>query len=175
MVYLKKNALGLSLLEVTISIALLMLIVTLSMPLFMLHNRLSARAEIESLYSLMLYLQRKAYLERRPQKLVFDSTTNSYRAGDKKVKLSPGIVFGKSTSIPQVPSKLDVHTTTKDKAASTFKNNSVFFYPDGAVTAGTVYLTDSKRSCAYAITCGVAQISFIRKYCYTQRKWRHIT
>jgi len=48
----------------------------------------------------------------------------------------------------------------------TFKNAQITFYPDGIISAGTVYLTDTDQKTCYALTCGVGSVSFLRAYRY---------
>ncbi|MBA3954817.1 hypothetical protein H0X48_05865 [Candidatus Dependentiae bacterium] len=163
---MKTNVYGISLLEVTLSVSVLLLIVSLSMPLFVMHNRLFVKAELENIYGLMLYLQRKASVEQQIQTLILDVKKSSYRAHGEYTKLARDVVFAQPAFIT------DKNTQFKGFAkSSTFKNNTVVFYPDGTITSGSLFLTDSKHSCAYALTCGVGKVGFIRKYRYSGNKW----
>lgn len=159
---------GISLLEVVLSVALLMLILTMSMPLFVMHKRLFVKAELENIYGLMLYLQRKASVECSIQTLVFNTSNTTYSINNTAAtsKLAQDVIFAQPRFTHNKSFKRD-----QLERPTSFKNGTVYFYPDGTITAGTLFLTDSKHSCAYALTCGVAQIGFIRKYRFSGDTW----
>ena len=121
------------------------------------------RAELEHLYSVSYYLQRRALMLHKSQTLTFDRQTNSYQANGKKYRLSSQVRFGTANGVKGPPSSPETFITQP----ITFVNNSISFHPDGVIQAGAVYLTDSGKHCTYALSCSVSSVAYLRKYQYT--------
>jgi prepilin-type N-terminal cleavage/methylation domain-containing protein len=158
---------GVTLLELCIVLALIALIVTLSSSFLVPSG--SVRQEVERLYAAILYMQRKALLERKQLSLIFDTSRNSYHADTEHI-LGPGVVFGIQKNVlgpPSLPTRLL-------KEPITWPSNMITFYPDGTISAGAVYITDTKRSCLYALTCDASEITHVRRYRH-QEKWELVT
>jgi len=126
-------------------------------------NRMVVRAELEHLYALSYYLQRKALMLHQPQQLTFDIKHHTYQANNKTYRLPAHVRFGVASGVkgpPSTPEKLIVNPVT-------FPEHTVTFHSDGVIQAGTVYLTDTNRQCTYALSCSVSAVSYLRKYQYT--------
>lgn len=105
-------------------------------------------------------------IAQKPQKLTFEPDKKSYRYGMMRHYLPTHVCFGYPDSAhgpPAYPEKLITNPIT-------FKNNILSFAPTGVLQAGTVYLCDKTHMHAYALTCAVAQVSYLRKYQYNE-KW----
>jgi len=65
--------------------------------------------------------------------------------------------------------------TRKIMQAVTFpsENNQckILFQPTGVISPGTAYIIDKQESQLGALTCGISQVSYIRKYVYNNRTW----
>ncbi len=133
-------------------------------------TRMVVRAELEHLYTVSYYLQRKALMLHAPQTLSFDVKNNSYRANEKNYRLPVHIQFGCAVGVKGPPSSPEVRVTHP----VTFKNDTITFHPDGIIQPGTVYLTDVTKQCTYALSCSVSAVSYLRKYQYTN-SWQVIS
>ena len=121
------------------------------------------RAELEHLYSVSYYLQRRALMLHKPQTITFDIQTNSYQANGKKYRLPSHVRFGTADGVKGPPSSPNALI----KQPITFVKNSITFHPDGVIQAGAIYLTDVGKHCTYALSCSVSSVSYLRKYQYT--------
>ncbi len=121
------------------------------------------RAELEHLYSVSYYMQRRALMLHVPQTLTFDVPKKMYHANGKSYRLPAHVQFGTAQGVKGPPS------SPKETIQSpiTFKNKSITFYPDGVIQSGAVYLTDVSKQCTYALSCAVSSVSYLRKYQYT--------
>ncbi len=154
---------GFTLIELSLVLALLAVVLFLTAAHARFLNRLVVRAELERLYATCYYLQRCAMAQGKPYKIVFDMHAHSYRYNDCSYTLSSSVRFGCLPNTHGPPSK---PTNTIAKPV-TFKGNSLTFHPDGIVQSGTIYLTDAQHTCMYALSCAVSQVSYLRKYQYT--------
>lgn len=152
-----------SLIELLIVVALISILVLLTGAHSSFLSRMLVRAELEHLYSASYYLQRKALMMNTPQTLFFDVKNNSYRMGEKTYRLPSQVLFGTAYGVKGPPSS--PHSDIQNPV--TFKESSITFYPGGVIQSGAIYLTDSNRSCTYALSCAVSLVSYLRKYQYT--------
>ncbi len=159
---------GFSLIELMIALALLVFLVRLGLGAFAIYDRMVVRMELERLYMLFVYLQRRAVYEARAHTVQFDSEHQAYSRLPKiREHLTKGVIFGVTSGAkgpPSQPSEL-IHTPV------TFPDQCVTFYPDGTIQAGAIYLTDTRHRYGYALTCAVAQVSHIRRYMLSDKKW----
>jgi hypothetical protein len=153
-----RSAEGFSLIELCVVFALLGCMVMLSMHLFSLSDRMVVRFEVDTLYALFTNFAQRAVFLQQPQKIKFDIQQRSYILpdNDQIIKLPDRVHFG-------VPHALQRSGYNKPV---TFVGNSVLFHSDGKIQPGSVYLSDLAGKFGYALTCSVAQISYIRRYVY---------
>ena len=126
-------------------------------------HRMVVRSELEKITTVCSYLQRVAMMTHKPQKLTFDPAHNTYSYNDTHCALAPHVQFGVGPGIKGPPGGA-LYLVSK---SVTFPGNSITFHPDGVIQAGTIYLTDSQKKNTYALTCSVAQVSYLRRYQYT--------
>jgi hypothetical protein len=157
---------GSILIEYTIVIALIALIVTLSLRFKYFYDSTFVRAEVEKLRAICLYLQRKALLEHVQQQIYFDTKTQSYYTSQVNHRLMDDVIFGIIEGVKGPPS-VPLYTISN---SVTFKESKIIFYPDGTISAGTVYFTDKYKLYLYALTSGIAQVSYLRAYRF-DKKW----
>lgn len=158
---------GFSLIEICIVLALLTVIALLIGSQARFFDRLIARSELERLHTTCIYLQRLAMATHTEQNLIFDEARTSYRYRDVDYHLPHSVIFGCAKGVkgpPASPTNVIAHPIT-------FKNKTITFYPDGIIQAGTIYLADRDTRYMYALSCGVSQVSYVRKYQYAQSKW----
>lgn len=157
---------GFTLVELMISIALCAFVITLTIVNVSFLNRGLVRSEVDKLFATCMYLQQRALTTGQQQILSFDTKNNSYNFTGKNCTLRPPVIFGfvpDTKGPPSSPSK-------KIKKPITFKEERILFSTNGAISSGTVYLTDVQKKSLYALSNGIAQISHLRKYCYSS-KW----
>ena len=160
------RSVGFSLIELSIVLLLIALLVTLSGTQTSFLDRMVLRNELEQLYTTCSYLQRSAIATNKKQQLTFDIPRNRYRYHQTEHALSTRIRFGTAAGVKGPPG--DPKQLINNPIS--FKNNTITFHPDGVIEPGTVYITDSKQQYTYALSCAVAQVSYLRKYQYTG-KW----
>lgn len=157
---------GFTLIECCLVVVLLSFVLFLTGSHAKFLHRLMVRTELEHLYTTCYYLQRKAMITHKQQKLTFEPDKKSYRYGMIRHYLPSHVCFGcpdGAQGPPAYPKKLITNPIT-------FKSNALTFAPSGVLQSGTVYLCDRAREHGFALTCAVAQVSYLRKYQYGQ-KW----
>src|SRR5579872_64404 len=158
-----------TLIECCLVVALLglMMFLTGAQSLFL--HRLLVRTELEHLYTTCYYLQRKAMITQQPQKLILQPDTNSYSYNGTCYSLPTHVRFGCPDGAQGPPA----HPATVITKPITFINNAISFAPSGVMQAGTAYLIDRNGIHGYALSCAVAQVSYLRKYQYNGQ-WEQI-
>ena len=155
---------GFSLIELMIVIAIAMMLISLTVLNARFFNRAVITSEIHLLHAACSYLQQTAIATNQTQELTFDLADNSYSMNDQTHKLPANIMFGvlpEAKGPPSSPQSI-IHEPI------TFANNTISFSPDGIISSGTVYLTDSQM--LYALSSAVGHVSFLRTYRY-DGKW----
>ena len=157
---------GFILFELLVSLAIISIIIGISLNISIIADRSFLKIEIEKLYNIILYLQKKASINKQSESLFIDVEKNLYKFGNTIFYLAKNVEFGFIDGVKGPPSDPKNNITK----AITFKNNTIFFYPDGNISAGIIYITDFKKSCLYALSSSAQEISYIRRYLYNQ-KW----
>lgn len=157
---------GFILFELLVTLAIISIIIGISLNISIIADRSFVKIEIEKLYTIILYLQKKASINKQIESLFIDVEKNLYRFGNNIFYLAKNVKFGFVDGIKGPPSD----PKNNINKSITFKNNTIFFYPDGNISAGIIYITDSKKSCFYALSSSAQEISYIRRYLYNQ-KW----
>lgn len=153
---------GYSLIELSVIIALIACCATLSIALIPAFTANAVRTELDILYQTCLYLKHHAIMTGSDQLLSIDVAANRYTYGDKTYNLPSGVQFG---TIPGTKGSPSNAQRTLEKAC-TFTKNKITFYKDGAVDAGSIYLIDRSRKRIVALTIGVSEYAYIRRYRY---------
>jgi prepilin-type N-terminal cleavage/methylation domain-containing protein len=161
----KYNSAGFSLLELSVVLLLIALLAMLTGAQTSFLDRIVIRSELEQLYTTCYYLQRCAMAHNKSEQLIFDIPHNRYRYHQTEHTLPAQICFGTSSGMKGPPSSPD-HLVTNPIS---FKNNTIIFHPNGLIEPGTVYITDTKQRYSYALSSAVAQVSYLRKYQYTNQ------
>ena len=128
---LKRNS-SFTLIELIVTVALFLLVITLSIPRFGYFRERELSSEVDKLATLFTYLSYKAVAANQKLKLSFDISLNRYnysQPGNNNItiSLSKNIRFGFLAATTGPPAK----PYTLVKKAATFKNEEVIFYPTG--------------------------------------------
>src|SRR3990167_7814836 len=102
------------------------------------NDRSLVRYELDALYLNIMACQQKAYITGQQQEIVFDGEHNQYICGGVRYVLPKSVKFGYKDGMfgpPALPMGMIKHSVT-------FPHNILICYPDGILSAGTLYLTD---------------------------------
>ncbi|MBA3751675.1 hypothetical protein H0X06_02640 [Candidatus Dependentiae bacterium] len=159
---------GFTLNELVCTLALVQLLILISVPLVFISKQPEVYRELRRLSAVMLYLKRKALIEKKSFTLTFFPERRSYKADCEHV-LHPDVMFGTQEGVCGPPSN-PKHAL---KQAITWEEKKIVFYPTdtlsdslGKISSGAVYLTDKAKTCTYALTCDISYGTVIRCYRY---------
>ncbi len=156
---------GFSLITIIIILALVALLVSISLPRLSFIHHYMLRSELEKMRMIIMYTHQKAIAGNRQQIITLDSTHHAYNITDSNEPLSSWVQFGFLPHSYGPPS----NPTMPLKTAITFVNNKIICYPDGTISAGSMYLVDCNKKYMYVLTCPVDDINYLRIYKYDQR------
>ncbi len=117
-----------SLFELVVVLALVTFIMSLSTYFIGIADCAVVQNDLDRLYSVLNFMQRKALLEGKPSTVVFDLKKNTYTA-DKVYTLSSGVIFGLLDNVLGPPSC----PVTVIKEPITWPGKRITFYPDGSI------------------------------------------
>jgi len=160
---------GITLIEVCITLALISLatIFTLHVIPNMQHG--FARSDMQSLYQAIIYTQRHAILHRKKEIFTFSLKNQTYTFCGITHTLSKGVYFDVLPDVLGPPSSPHAPLTS----ACTFKHNHIIMHPDGTMSAGAIYITDTNKQRLYACTIAVAPYAYVRRYRW-QNRWQKL-
>jgi len=174
MIFAQKKAF--SLIELLVVIVIFMILCSISIPLFFNRTKNQLRYEIDKLETMLTYLQQSAMARGQKITVLFDLKKNSYSftTGNKRsdIQLSPNIKFGYLNGCLGPPSNPKKRITTPISFHTKSAQATLKIQPNGQSTAGTIYFTDKDKKLMGALTCGVSQVSYIRKYTYRRHMWQ---
>jgi hypothetical protein len=156
--------------EVIIVLALVALLASLGMATVDFFNNNLVATEMNKLYAAVMYMQRCAQVSNQPATISFNLADNSYSFDGHQERLPHNVHFGAPESIKGPPACAHWPITTP----ITFQNQEITCYPSGIIQSGTVYCSDAANAYVYALSCAVAQASYIRLYKY-EGSWHLIT
>ncbi len=161
-----------SLLELMIVVSLVGILMMLTVANVSFLGRAYVPTELEKIGALCRYMQQKALMTNVAQIITLDATgsVHGYMFGVVRELLPRSIIFGAPAGIKGPPAT----PTRVIESPITFKNSQIIFYPDGVISAGTLYLTNTEKTELYALTNGVGAVSFLRSYRY-DKEWQLLT
>lgn len=130
-------------------------------------HHFQVQSEARALCAMARYLQQRAMSTNTVQTLSFDLTQHSYTDGKQCHQLPPSVRFDWVSGSAGPPSSPHTAITT----ACTFAQHAMQFWPDGIMTAGTIYLANTDRTTGYAIASGIGAVSCLRLYHYNHATW----
>jgi len=157
-----------TLIELSITLALIAMIAAISLPVVLNFNRLLVSSQAKVLQITCWAIQQQAIALNKETNLTFNEISNSYGVPSESViKLSPKVKFGILPEVLGPPASPTKHLD----AAITFANKKITFYPNGRISPGSIYLIDENRQALYAITVPVSSVLYIRRYRYQRPYW----
>lgn len=173
---LTKRSASFSLLELLVVIAILIAILLIAFPSFNFLEEAILKQELDILYSTFCFTQKKALASNKEQTIIFDTTNNSYSYKslsntDNSYKLPKEVSFGflqGSMGPPSNPKNLIKSAITFEKKGHKFEAK---FFANQAISPGSIYLINLKKSKMVALTVPISQISLIRKYFFKNKSW----
>ena len=167
---LKQNN-AFSLFELTIVLAIIVIMTTFALSFSINNNEHHVIAEAHLLRTTIWHLQQQCRAENKNLALVFNEQEDSYTTPNETHKLSAHVKFGTIQNVLGPPSS----PKKRLKKTITFKNKTIKISPQGIAQAGTVYFVDDKKQLLYAITVPISGVSFIRMYRYRNKQWHVYT
>jgi len=162
---------GFALIELSLVIALMIMVTMLAVQGFSFYQRLILHAELDKLYTFFLATARKAAVDNQTYTIRFDAPQHSYTTRNAHntttYKLPEGVIFGLLPGIYGPPAQPKAAV----RSPVTFEKQQTIFYADGRIQPGTVYITDAKKQWQYSLSVPVGTISYIRRYRYQHKKW----
>lgn len=156
---------GFMLFEMVIVLTLIIIGAALTLPAFHIFDRLIVKTEVDVLYLAIKSLEQKAITSGKPCELVFNEKDNTYTADGIAYHLHSPAIFGILERVAGPPSNPQKIITK----SINFPDNKITIYADGVIQAGSIYITDKNKQYLYALTCPVADISYLRRYRYNSR------
>ena len=153
---------GFTLFELAVCCTLCCLLFSFSAHVVGLTTRLALLQELDRLHAVILFMQRKALLDDKTYTLVFSQEKDGYQAGAKHT-FCPSVRFEGISCMQGPPAS----PGRPIKDAITWLGHTIYFYPNGTISAGSVYLTNDTNTLYCALTCDIGHINHIRRYFYT--------
>lgn len=157
---------GFSLIELMVVLCIVALLVSLAAMNMRFLNRAAITTHIDVLYNACYCLQKTAMATHTTQVLTIDDVHHAFECAGTHHQFPAIMQFGILPNVKGPPSA----PLSFLSAAITFVDRKIMFYPDGTMSAGIIYITDVDKSMIYALSCGVASVSVLRKYRY-DGKW----
>ncbi len=160
---------GFSLIELLVVLCIVAVLVCLATMNMRFLNRAAIVTNIDVLYNACYCLQKTAMATNTTQELTIDAMQHSFESAGIHHQFPSIMQFGILPNVKGPPSA----PLSFLSSAITFVDRKIRFYPDGTMSAGIIYVTDTDKSMIYALSCGVASVSVLRKYRY-DGKWHLI-
>lgn len=165
-----------SLIELLLSVSIISVLVILAVTRLSVFSAYWLYREQDQLAMVITYVQRKAMVTNTVQKIILDPEKNSYRYNYPGIKpktthLAHGVSFGflsGSYGPPAHPEQLVTNPITFQKTKNGYE---IICYPDGTMSAGTIYLLDHKKVTMVALTVNVGTFAVVRKYKQNNLQW----
>ena len=167
---------GFSLFELLITLAVIVIFATLTIPKLTFINKFILQNEVDKIFTTFSYLQQKAIATNTPQELFFYLNKNEYsfieKNSNKLYVLPSKVSFGVLQNVlgpPARPKKIIKNPISFNKLDDgVFK---VTFFTDGNISSGSVFLIDEDKKNLMSLSCPVSPFSCIRKYKYENNRW----
>lgn len=153
---------GIFLIQIAIVLALSALVTMLVINNYGIINQLAVRHELEALMRTCVFLQQRAMTRGQSETLLFNTGQNTYTYDNEQYTLPTNVCFGILPGVHGPPSAPHKPLT----APITFEGQRITFFSDGIISAGLICLTDINKRYMYALSVGISQVSYLRKYRY---------
>lgn len=169
-----------TILEILLVLSIVLIISSMGIPYLINRNQYDLKNELERLEVIFYYLQQRAIATNTPQELLFDPIAQSYsfkkNAQPITYTLSSRLCFGFIPTVlgppgdPKNPISQAITFPLRDQNLHCVK-----LLPNGKIYPGAIYISDKQKNELGALTCGVSQVSYIRKYLYKSNRWIPLT
>ena len=164
---------GFTLIELLVVVSIILILATIGAPLLL---KRAATADITAALSelelLCLCAQHTACASNQQQTITIDVANNRCTLNTWCVELPKTCSFGftpHALGPPSEPTKPITQAVTFPAETGQY---TILFQPTGVISPGTAYIIDKQESQLGALTCGVSQVSYIRRYVYKNRTWQ---
>lgn len=154
--------------ELLIVISIIMLFTSLSYSCKWHIDHIMVRNETYHMYSLCYFLQQAALSTQTTHILTIDAHNNTINTFIGQHIINKNVIFG----FGHLNKNLARQQTTKP---ITFVNHTIYFYPNGTISSGSIYLTDKSHNTCYALTCPIGSTSTLRIYRFADNHWIKVT
>lgn len=166
-----------SLIELLITLALVAIVITFTIPRTTFFTRFLVQAEINKLYAVFCYLQQRAMAGNEEQELFLNLSDNTYQfktiQGEITIQKLPKTVrFGFLPGTMGPPSKPSKPIEIAATFPLTRGSPTASFMTNGKITPGTIYVLAGNGAYQGALTCPISQVSYIRRYAYENQHWK---
>lgn len=165
---------GFALIELSVVIALMIIIMVLTFQGFTFFHRMAVHAELDTIYTHLLAASRRAAVDHEPHIVTFDQTKNAYssvhRIAHNNYQLSADVTFGLLPGVKGPPAQ----PKSLVRNPITFEKQRIILHPDGKIQPGTIYITDAQKRWQYALSVPVGTVSHLRRYRYSHAQWEQI-
>ena len=165
---------GFMLFEVCIACAIFACMILMGMHVYTIYESILVKSEALVLKTALYSAAQRAMLSNNPLSIYFDTIRNGYVTEGIFRPLANGVIFGASASAygpPSAPERPIIDPIT-------FVKHTAVCAVDGTMQPGTIYITDDKRQCTYALTVPIGNYSYLRLYRYknnsSRGKWEQL-
>lgn len=165
-----------TLIEVMLSVSLVVILLAIMVARLSLLSEYWLYREQDQLAAVITYVRHKAIAANTQQKILLYPEQKSYSYGypgvrHKTITLGCGVSFGwlpGTSGPPAQPERPIVKPITFPMVNNHYE---IICHPDGTVTAGTLYLLDSKKKTMVALTINIGTFAMVRKYKHYNYRW----
>ena len=173
----KHKTYGFSVIELLMVVSIILILAAIAVP--RLFQRAADTALINSLNELELLClcaQHSAYASNEQRSVTINTATKECCLVTKtqtwRVQLPTTCHFGLMGTVFGPPAEPKGVITQPVTFPGENMQYRIHFHPTGVISAGTAYIIDKETGCMGALTCGVSQVSYIRKYVYKNHYWQ---
>lgn len=148
-------------------VALCALIAQITTTYFYTFDSFVVRCELMNLRMLCQKIRYDAISSEQEHTITIDPTMHLYYTTTYKHNFPPAVRFGTIDNALGPPSS--PHNPIN--SLCTFNNNKIYFYADGTISSGIIYIIDRNKKIGYALSNGVGSVSYLRLYRYDKSKW----
>jgi prepilin-type N-terminal cleavage/methylation domain-containing protein len=170
---------GFILIELMVVVVIILILASIGLPFITSNKQQALVATLHELEELCLCAQYTALASNKAQRVAIDVTEKTCRlttcTPSWTVTLPSDLSFGWLTEAKGPPGN------PRDKITQPvtfpFENSqySILFQQNGVISPGTIYLCDKDKTLMGALTCGISQVSYVRKYIYRKNQWLLMT